>query len=114
MATASLVEGRRTESTVYSILAAISFGHLLNDMNQSLIPAMYPILKSSFHLDFGQIGLITLCYQMTASLLQPFVGIYTDRRPAPWSLAAGMGFTLAGLLLLAIAPTFGVFPSCGD
>jgi len=108
MATASLIEGGRTESTVYSILAAISFGHLLNDMNQSLIPAMYPILKSSFHLDFGQIGLITLCYQMTASLLQPFVGIYTDRRPAPWSLAAGMGFTLAGLLLLAIAHTFGV------
>jgi FSR family fosmidomycin resistance protein-like MFS transporter len=108
MATASAVEGPRTESTVYSILAAISFGHLLNDMNQSLIPAMYPILKSSFHLDFGQIGLITLCYQMTASLLQPFVGLYTDRRPAPWSLALGMGFTLAGLLLLAVAPTFGI------
>ena len=108
MATASAVEGWRTESTVYSILAAISFGHLLNDMNQSLIPAMYPILKSSFHLDFGQVGLITLCYQMTASLLQPFVGLYTDRRPAPWSLAVGMGFTLAGLLLLAVAPTFGI------
>jgi FSR family fosmidomycin resistance protein-like MFS transporter len=108
MATASAVEGRRTESTVYSILAAISFGHLLNDMNQSLIPAMYPILKSSFHLDFGQVGLITLCYQMTASLLQPFVGLYTDRRPAPWSLAVGMGFTLGGLLLLAVAPTFGI------
>lgn len=108
MATASAVEGQRTEATVYSILAAISFGHLLNDMNQSLIPAMYPILKSSFHLDFGQIGLITLCYQMTASLLQPFVGRYTDRRPAPWSLAVGMGFTLFGLLLLAGAPTFGI------
>jgi FSR family fosmidomycin resistance protein-like MFS transporter len=108
MATASAVEGRQTEATVYSILAAISFGHLLNDMNQSLIPAMYPILKSSFHLDFGQIGLITLCYQMTASLLQPFVGLYTDRRPAPWSLALGMGFTLFGLLLLAVSPTFGI------
>ncbi len=108
MATAPAVEGRRAEATVYSILGAISFGHLLNDMNQSLIPAMYPILKSSFHLDFGQIGLITLCYQMTASLLQPFVGLYTDRRPAPWSLAVGMGFTLAGLLLLAVAPTFGI------
>jgi FSR family fosmidomycin resistance protein-like MFS transporter len=108
MATASAAHDSRTESTVYSILAAISFGHLLNDMNQSLIPAMYPILKSSFHLDFGQIGLITLSYQMTASLLQPFVGHYTDRYPAPWSLATGMGFTLAGLLSLAVAPTFGM------
>jgi MFS transporter, FSR family, fosmidomycin resistance protein len=108
MATASPVHDSRAESTVYSILAAISFGHLLNDMNQSLIPAMYPILKSSFHLDFGQIGLITLCYQMTASLLQPVVGYSTDRHPAPWSLATGMGFTLVGLISLAMAPNFGM------
>jgi FSR family fosmidomycin resistance protein-like MFS transporter len=105
MATATR-DALRSDSTVYSILAAISFGHLLNDLNQSLIPAMYPILKTSFRLDFGQIGLITLSYQMTASLLQPFVGHYTDRRPAPYSLAIGMGFTLAGLLLLAVSPNF--------
>lgn len=95
------------EKTVFRILAAISLGHLLNDMVQSLIPAMYPILKSSFHLDFGQIGLITLAYQITASLLQPFVGLYTDRRPHPHSLSVGMGCTLFGLLLLAFSPNFG-------
>ncbi|MDQ2841866.1 MAG: MFS transporter, partial [Acidobacteriota bacterium] len=95
------------ERTVFSILAAISFCHLLNDMVQSLIPAIYPILKSSFHLDFGQIGLITLTYNLTASLLQPFVGLYTDRRPHPYSLPVGMTFTLVGLIMLALAPTFG-------
>lgn len=77
-------------------------------MNQSLIPAIYPILKSSFHLDFAQIGLITLTYQITASLLQPLVGMYADRRPAPYSLAIGMTFTLGGLLLLSVASTFTV------
>lgn len=92
--------------TVFSILAAISFCHLLNDMVQSLIPAIYPLLKSSFHLDFGQIGLITLSFQMTASLLQPLVGFYTDRRPRPWSLTIGMGLTLIGLLTLSIAPSY--------
>src|SRR5277367_1217420 len=75
------------EKTVFRILAAISFCHLLNDMVQSLIPAIYPIIKESFHLDFGQVGLITLTYQMTASLLQPVIGYYTDRRPKPYSLA---------------------------
>ena len=95
------------EKTIFSVLAAISFCHLLNDMVQSLIPAIYPILKSSFHLDFGQIGLITLTYQLTASLLQPFVGLYTDRRPHPYSLPVGMTFTLAGVILLALAPSFG-------
>jgi MFS transporter, FSR family, fosmidomycin resistance protein len=92
--------------TVFSILAAMSFCHLLNDMVQSLIPAVYPLLKNSFHLDFGQIGLITLTYQLTASLLQPVVGYYTDRRPQPYSLTAGMGFTLFGLLALSMAPSF--------
>ncbi|MBV9611514.1 MAG: MFS transporter, partial [Acidobacteriaceae bacterium] len=91
---------------LFGVLAAISFCHLLNDMAQSLIPAIYPILKSSFHLDFGQIGLITFTYQVVASLLQPFVGLYTDRRPKPFSLPVGMGFTLIGLLLLAVANSF--------
>ena len=77
-------------------------------MMQSLLPAIYPILKSSFRLDFGQVGLITLTYQLTASLLQPLVGLYTDRRPQPYSLPVGMGFTLTGLFLLAIAPRFGI------
>ena len=94
-------------NTAFTILAAISFCHFLNDMVQSLIPAIYPLLKSAFHLDFGQIGLITLTGQTTASLLQPLVGLYTDRRPKPYSLTAGMGFTLVGLLLLSLAVSFG-------
>ena len=98
----------KAERTAFNILAAISFCHLLNDMVQSLIPALYPVLKSAFHLDFGQIGLITLTSQITASLLQPVIGLYTDRRPQPFSLAFGMGFTLFGLLLLSVAPTYGV------
>ncbi len=93
--------------TAFTILAAISFCHFLNDMVQSLIPAIYPLLKSAFHLDFGQIGLITLTGQTTASLLQPLVGLYTDRRPKPYSLTTGMGFTLIGLLLLSLAPSYG-------
>jgi len=88
------------------ILAMLSVCHLLNDMIQSLLPALYPLLKQSFRLDFGQIGLITLTFQVTASLLQPLVGIYTDKRPMPYSLAIGMGFTLTGLLLLSRATTF--------
>lgn len=94
------------EKAIFAILAAISFGHLLNDMSQSLIPAIYPILKSSFHLDFGQVGLITLTFQLIASFLQPFVGLYTDRRPTPYSLPVGMGFTLAGLVVLSVAGSF--------
>jgi MFS transporter, FSR family, fosmidomycin resistance protein len=93
--------------TAFRVLAAISFCHFLNDMMQSVIPAVYPILKTSYRLDFGQIGLITLTNQLTASLLQPLVGMYTDRRPTPYSLAAGMTFTLSGLLLLSRAPGFG-------
>jgi len=94
------------EKTVFSILFAISFSHLLNDMIQSLLPAIYPILKSSFHLDFTKIGLITLTYQLTASLLQPLIGHYTDTRPKPYSLPFGMGFTLVGLALLSRASNF--------
>ncbi|MGC3996407.1 MAG: MFS transporter [Anaeromyxobacter sp.] len=95
-------EGR----TGIRVLAAVSFCHLLNDMLQSAIPSAYPILKTAYQLDFGQIGAITLTSQLTASLLQPVVGMVTDRRPLPFSLAVGMGFTLAGLLLLAFAPTY--------
>ncbi|MDQ7981530.1 MFS transporter [Paraburkholderia sp. SARCC-3016] len=98
----------KVPQTVYSILGAISFSHLMNDMIQSLILAIYPMLKSNFALSFGQIGLITLTYQITASLLQPLVGIYTDKHPKPYSLPVGMGFTLAGLLLMSVAPNFGI------
>ncbi|HZS60164.1 MAG TPA: MFS transporter [Gemmatimonadaceae bacterium] len=90
----------------FAILAAISFCHLLNDLVQSLIYAVYPLLKTTHHLDFRQIGLITLAYQITASLLQPFVGLYTDKRPLPFSLAIGMGVTLCGLLVLSAASAF--------
>jgi FSR family fosmidomycin resistance protein-like MFS transporter len=95
-----------TETTAFAVLCALSFCHLLNDMMQSLLPAIYPILKSAYALDFGQIGLITLTNQLTASLLQPVIGSYTDRRPKPYSLAIGMGFTLSGLILLSIATHF--------
>jgi FSR family fosmidomycin resistance protein-like MFS transporter len=94
------------QGTAYAVLFAISFCHLLNDTMQALLPALYPVLKSAFDLDFGQIGLITLTFQLTASLLQPAVGFYTDHRPQPYSLVAGMGFSLAGLLVLSIAPSF--------
>jgi MFS transporter, FSR family, fosmidomycin resistance protein len=94
------------ENTVFAVLIAISVSHLLNDTIQSVIPAIYPILKDSFHLSFTQIGLITLTFQLTASLLQPFVGLYTDHRPQPYSLAVGMGFTLVGLLVLSRASNF--------
>src|SRR6185369_14490369 len=92
----------------FRVLAAISFCHLLNDMAQSLLPALYPVLKESFHLSFGDLGLITLTFQATASLLQPVIGFLTDRRPTPYSLSFGMGLTLAGLLLLSLAPSFAV------
>lgn len=94
--------------TVLQIILALSFSHLLNDTLQALIPAIYPILKESYHFSFGQIGLITFTFQCTASLLQPLVGMYTDKRPMPYSLAIGMGFTLIGLLLLSQAHTLGL------
>ena len=96
-----------TDSTRFKVLGAISFSHFLNDGIQSLIFAIYPLLKGKFQLSFAQIGLITLCYQLTASLLQPIVGLYTDRHPKPYSLAFGMGCTLVGLLALAAAPNYG-------
>jgi MFS transporter, FSR family, fosmidomycin resistance protein len=94
--------------TVLAILFALSFSHLLNDTMQSLLLAIYPLLKTSFQLSFTQIGMITLTNQLTASLLQPLVGFYTDRYPKPYSLAVGMGFTLAGLVLLGLASHFAV------
>ncbi len=93
-------------STVFKVLGAISFSHFLNDMLQTLILAIYPLLKSSFLLSFTQIGLITLTYQITASLLQPVVGFYTDHYPKPYSLSIGMCCTLTGLMVLALAPNY--------
>jgi FSR family fosmidomycin resistance protein-like MFS transporter len=97
----------KPSGTVVGVLAAISVSHLLNDTLQSLIPSIYPLLKVSLGLNFAQVGLITLTLQVTASLLQPVVGMYTDRRPMPYSLVAGMAFTLVGLLLLSVAATLG-------
>ena len=102
----STVPLARQERTAYGVLGAISFCHLLNDLNQSLLPAIYPLLKSSFALTFAQVGLITLIFQGTASVLQPAIGFYTDKRPQPHSLAVGMALSFAGLLMVAFAPTF--------
>jgi len=93
-------------STAFTVLGAVAASHLLNDTIQALIPAIYPLLKSAFALTFAQVGLMTLTQQVTASLLQPLVGYYTDRRPTPYSLVVGMTFTMIGLLVLAGAPTF--------
>ena len=97
---------RAATQTAFTVLAAISFSHLLNDMMQSLLPALYPMLKAHYGLSFGQIGVLTFTYQITASILQPLIGRYTDVRPRPYSLSAGMGFTLAGLALLAYAHNY--------
>src|SRR5574338_164088 len=94
-------------ATTYPVIAAISFSHLLNDMMQSVLLAIYPMLKLGLNLSFAQIGLVTLAYQLTASLLQPLIGLSTDRRPMPYSLPVGMGFTLLGLLSLSQAGSFG-------
>lgn len=100
--------GAATHATRYGVLGAISFSHVLNDMMQSLILAIYPLLKGDFHLSFFQIGAITLTYQMTASVLQPVVGMVADRKRVPYSLPVGMCFTLSGLVLLSWAPSFGL------
>lgn len=96
------------EGTAYAILFTMGVCHLLNDMIQSVIPAIYPLLKERYSFSFAQIGVITLVFQLTSSVLQPFVGQYADRRPQPYSLSAGMCFTLIGLLALAFAPNFGL------
>ncbi|MDN5928985.1 MAG: MFS transporter [Hyphomicrobiales bacterium] len=96
------------DQTVFAILAALSFSHFLNDMMQSLLPAIYPMLKTNYALSFTQVGLLTLTFQGTASLFQPVVGIVTDKRPQPYALFCGMGFSLVGLLLLSNASHYGV------
>src|SRR5580704_19337087 len=104
---AQAVVGRQQAgSAAFVVLAAISFCHLLNDLTVSLLPAIYPVLKSAFDLSFGQIGIITLVLQGVASLLQRLVGLYTDRRPQPYSLVYCMGCTLLGISLLAYAPSY--------
>lgn len=97
----------RENKTNFSVLWAASFCHLLNDMLQALLPAVYPILQGGFNLTFAQVGFLTFCYQLAASIFQPFIGHYTDRRPMPYSLPAGMAVSMAGLLTLAFAPNYG-------
>jgi FSR family fosmidomycin resistance protein-like MFS transporter len=112
----TLNEGAATETaatltasqTVFPILLALSFSHLLNDTMQSLIPSIYPMVKDSFHLSFSQIGLITFTFQVSASVFQPLVGSYTDKRPQPYALAVGMCFTLLGLICLSMASSFNI------
>ncbi|OHT43881.1 MFS transporter [Flavobacterium tructae] len=105
--TNTLTESKQlAQQTVFSILFTISFTHFINDMLQAVIPAVYPILKTKFSLSFTEVGLITLTYQLTASILQPFIGFYTDKKPRPYSLAIGMGFTLVGLAAVAVASSF--------
>ncbi len=95
------------EKTVFKILLTISFCHLLNDTIQSLMPPIYPLLQKAFHFNYWQVGRIALTSQLTASILQPLVGLYTDRRPKPYSLAVGMGITMCGLLAFSMAPSYG-------
>jgi MFS transporter, FSR family, fosmidomycin resistance protein len=102
----SPVSTASANSTTFAVILSLSFCHLLNDMMQSLVPALYPILKENYALSFGQIGLITLAFQCTASMLQPLVGLYTDKKPQPYSLVVGMGFTLVGLLLMSRADSY--------
>ena len=108
MSASSAATSQQATTTAFSVLAAISFCHLLNDMMQSLLPAMYPILKDNYALTFGQIGILTFTFQVTASLLQPVIGAFTDKRPQPYSLATGMAFTFVGLLLLSRAASYPV------
>src|SRR5579863_3529045 len=96
------------EHTVFAVILAVSFCHLLNDMMQALLPAIYPNLKADFGLSFGQVGIVTLAYQITASILQPLVGWYADRRPTPLALPGGTLFSLAGLMVLSIAHNYAV------
>ena len=105
---ASLAATPALSATTFSVILSLSFCHLLNDLMQSLVPALYPILKTSYGLSFSQAGLITLAFQCTASMLQPLVGLYTDRRPQPYSLTAGISLTLIGLLLMSRASTYPV------
>ena len=94
------------EKTILSILFIISIAHLLNDMVQSIIPSIYPVIKDKYGFTFGQIGIITLVFQMTSSILQPFVGRFADRHPQPFSLSTGMVFTLLGCIMLSVANSY--------
>ena len=96
----------RAQTTVFAIILAVSLGHMINDIMQSLLAAIYPMLKTDFHLDFWQIGLLTMAFQVTASLLQPLIGMYTDKRPLPYSLPVGMASSLVGLVVLGFAPNY--------
>ena len=106
MATTTTTTTEAAEKTAYLVILGVSFCHLLNDVMQSLLAAIYPLLRDEFRLDFWQIGLMTLAFQVTASLLQPLIGLYTDKRPIPQSLPVGMGSTMCGLFLLATATTY--------
>src|SRR4051794_12563999 len=106
--TTPTVRAQADNGTTFAILVSLSVCHMLNDLNQSLVPALYPILKDSYQLDFAQIGLITLAFQLTASMLQPVVGMVTDKHPQPYSLPIAMGCSLIGLLLLAVAHSYPV------
>jgi FSR family fosmidomycin resistance protein-like MFS transporter len=99
------------DATVFGVIVAISFCHLLNDMMQSLLPAIYPNLKNELGLSFGQIGMVTLVYQVTASILQPMIGMYADKRPMPLALPGGTLFSLAGLMVLSVAHSYGILLS---
>ncbi len=100
------IQSENIQKTIYPILFIISFSHFINDLLQAVIPSVYPLFKEKFDLSFTQIGLITLTYQLTASILQPFVGMYTDKKSKPFSLMIGMGFTLVGLFFVSIASSF--------
>lgn len=106
MATTTTTTTPAVEKTAYLVILGISLCHLLNDVMQSLLAAIYPLLRDEFRLDFWQIGLMTLAFQVTASLLQPLIGLYTDKRPIPQSLPVGMGSTMCGLFLLATATSY--------
>ncbi len=108
MAVSTPTAASTAQRAMMPVLLTLSLTHLLNDMIQSLIPAIYPIIKESYRLDFGQIGLITLTFQVSASLLQPAVGLYTDKHPMPYSMVVGMGFSLMGLIGLAYAGSYGL------
>jgi MFS transporter, FSR family, fosmidomycin resistance protein len=106
--TAEPARPSQAQATVLAVILAVSFCHMINDIMQSLLAAIYPMLKTDFRLDFWQIGLLTMAFQVTASLLQPLIGMYTDKRPLPYSLPAGMSSSLVGLVVLAFAPTYAV------
>ncbi|MDO4319958.1 MAG: MFS transporter [Bacteroidales bacterium] len=106
--TTNNIKSESIERTVFPLLIAISFAHMLNDMMQSIIPSIYPIIKDNYGFTFGQIGIITLVFQMTSSILQPFVGRYADNHPQPFSLSTGMVFTLAGIIMLSFANNYGM------